>query len=435
MNRRFLGSALALLFFLIGSLVAQEKDPLPVESLLAGPDHADLPWKVQFLEPMLMYQQQYVLDIRARIPAELMDSVPNGVLHFGAKVADADGHWLPGIQYNKFEAVAKLGKSKDIECALAIYLRPGEYTIAMVAFESTTRKSNIVRTHVVIPTLQKDPLPELNEHLPAVEYPSEFPSDELTRTDKSYGELFQIGTQVSPLPVAVPTTTRIDIVLNVSKQPPPSTDPLQLPDRDYDIYFPGRRSRRPSYRLQRIIPHGLAIGRVLQTSSVLSRFAVSDGCVLVSAVDPLHVRTVHPPKPASSIDWPEFQSGIEKLDQNTIDAKVLQDHKAPGRYLHDYLEKLSSEASCVDKPATTHVVIVVGTALDLPEFNKDMRLSGAAAERARFYYFVPDANSAYPDDINKILKSSKTRRFDFTTPEELRSRIAQLIRDLKSPKH
>jgi hypothetical protein len=319
-----LGFVAALVVTMLISASAQQKEatpknPVPLESLLNGPDHADMPWKVQFSEPRLMYQQQYLLEIRIRIPAEILDAGgKQHVLHFLAKVEDGKGRWFEGDQYNRFEPAAELGNTKVVQCDMAIYLRPGDYTVAMIAFDSTSNQSNIARKKIDIPPISSDPIPELNSHIPVVEFPSNFPQQEVSRTDRSDGELFPVG-QLTPLQVSSRDRIRIDIVLNVSRISEPDRQWRHTLNRGYPNPLPPRVARSISYSENNPKPSELALGRVLQVASVLSRVSPVNGCVFVTAVDPIRMQIALPTKLSSEINWVEAQKELTKSDQSMID--------------------------------------------------------------------------------------------------------------------
>lgn len=409
-------------------LSSRDRESIPLKSLLSGPDRSDMPWKVRFFEPKLMYQQISVLQVRARIPAEIVDAPGiSPVLHFLIKVQNSKGEWLPGEEYNKFEATAKLGKSKEIECALAIYLRPGEYTVAMIAYESTQKQANVLRKKIIVPELRGDPLPELDAHLPIAEFPDDFPQEELAFEHQSLGELFPIGDQLSPLPISNPQPIRIDVVINVSKQPDIKREQLNF-DRRRPRGFDRPVSQPPSSSsLQEVV-----LGSVLQSGSVLSRLGVANGCVFVSVVDPLRMRVVQDPKPSGKIDWQEFQKSMMKLDQNTIDARVLQNHKGPGLFMRNFLDQLGAASDCGDSQSAAHYIAVLSSDLPLPEFNQEMRVSAATAERARFYYFHAPSLVASYDKLEDVLKPAKPKRMEFSNPAEFRKSLARFLTDARA---
>ena len=382
-----------------------------------------------------MYQQQYLLIIRSKIPAEILDSgSTHHALHFVAKVQDSSGNWFRGEQYNKFEPAASLGDTKDIECIMAIYLGPGEHTVAMIAYDSTTRKANIARQKISIHPSSSEPLPQLDAHIPSVEFPDDFPAVDTSRIERSDGEMFAIGHPRSPFPAPNGGNVRIDIVINISKQEhtqPEAGAFAHGRNRDYGGFDP-YGGRRRSDQLPPPDKHvGLAIGRVLQSASVLSHFGLTSGCIYVTAVDPIRVKVALPAKPSTEIDWDKLQPELFKFDQNMIDARVLQNHKAPGMFLHDLFDKISDDSgSCGSGPVTAHYVVVVSPTLTLPEFNGDMRISKLASERAKFYYFHPVSENPYGDDLGKILKTANPRRFDYGSPEAFRKALASFFADL-----
>ena len=93
------------------------RSKLPFE-LLNGPDRQEIPWKVSITQPKLMYQQRYLVEVRARISAELVSDVKaHRSLRFALKVQDESGKWLSDGQYNEYDVPNNLSDQKEIEYA------------------------------------------------------------------------------------------------------------------------------------------------------------------------------------------------------------------------------------------------------------------------------------------------------------------------------
>ena len=184
------------------------------------------------------------------------------------------------------------------------------------------------------------------------------------------------------------------------------------------------RPVQPTYRMD--------VGRVLQMGNVLAHVGLSSGCVRVSAIDVLRMKTIVDRANEKALDWDKFQQQIEKFDQNTVDAGVLANKKGPAQFVHRYLGSLSGDATGCPG-AARHYVIVVGHEVSLPGGVKEERLESVDAERAKFYY-VHGGISLMGDDLGEILKGSKPEKLPFTTPKEFRKSFKRIVDDLRKGK-
>jgi hypothetical protein len=411
----------------IFALQAREKPPAleVLDKLCQGPEHQDIPWKVHVSSPRLMYQQTYLVQARARIDPLLLKRVNNArILHFALKVQAADGRWATGGEFKDYTVPPDIGRDTDLEYETAVYLRPGNYTLIVAVLDSGTGQSSLLRQTLRIPPMPDDPFPELDSRLAAVEFPDGFPQQEVGNDEADDGELFPVSRDRGPIPVATPHPTVVDIVLDITKRPT-VVAPIY-----FDLYGRPRVRRRPASP-PAIPPYDLEVGRLLQVGNLLARLAPQAGCVRVSAVDVLRMKTMLDKVSAKTIDWPRFEQQIQRMDQDTVDVAVLTNKKGPAEFMRRYLDELSA-----DSPACAsggeHYVVVVSHEVPFPE--KDGKLADVDRERARFYYLVSQVGGGMGDDLNGLLKPVKPQRLSFNSPRDFRKALAKIVADLKSGK-
>ena len=105
--------------------------------------------------------------MRARISAEIVSGHNKHALHFILKVKPQDGDWLKGEQYNDYPVPADLGSGKEIEYATGVYFHPGNYTLALIAFESNGSRISVAHRDVRVEAVKDDPFPEIGGLLQA----------------------------------------------------------------------------------------------------------------------------------------------------------------------------------------------------------------------------------------------------------------------------
>ncbi len=403
---------------------SQDATSSALDKVFQASEHQEVPWKVNFSQPRLMFQQIYLVEVRARVDPSVLIRV-NGtrVLHFVLKVQAPDGKWAKGGEYKEFTVQPDFDKDREIEYATAVYLGPGNYTLNLAVLDSKTGKSSLSRDAVRTPPITDDPFPELDASLVPVEFPKGFPERAVGNDQVNYGELFPVSRDRNPIPIANPRPVVIDIVLDISKRPQP--EPVWV-----DSYGRPHMQRRSVSR-NPIPSYDLEVGRLLQVGSTLARFAPQAGCVRVSAVDALRMKTMLDKADVKTVDWPRFEEQIRRLDQDTVDVTVLTNKKGPAQFTRNFLDTLSADSPPCGNGGRHYVIIV---SHELPFPSKDGKLADADRERARFYYIYGQTGLGFGDDLGDLLKPVKPERLSFNSPRDFRKALAKIVSDLKSSK-
>lgn len=396
-----------------------------LEKLFQGPDHHDIPWKVNFASPRLMFQQMYLVEARARIDPIALKRVSNTrVLHFVLKVQGDDGKWVEGGEYKDYKIPPDLGSESEIEYATAVYLRPGNYILNLAVLDNDTGKSSLTRQPVRISRMGNDPYPELDSFLAAAEFPEGFPQQAVGNEHVDDGELFPLSRDGGSIPIASPRPVLVDIVLDVTKRPK-----VEMPA--YVDQFGRPHGHRGPINKDAVPAYDLEVGRLLQVGNILGRLAPQRGCVRVSAVDALRMKTMLSPADEKKMDWAHFEEQITKFDQVTVDVGVLTNKKGPAQFMRRFLDDLSADSSSCGAGAA-HYIIVVSHEVPFPA--KDTKLPDVDRERAHFYYLSSQAGGGMGDDLNDLLKPVKPEHLSFNTPRDFRKALAKIVADLKAAK-
>lgn len=396
-----------------------------LQKLFQGSDHHDIPWKVKFTSPRLMYQQMYLVEARARIDPIALKRVSNTrVLHFVLKVQDDDGKWAEGGEYKDYKIPPDIGSDSEIEYATAVYLRPGNYTLNLAVLDNDSGKSSLIRQTIRIPSMGNDPYPEFDSYLVSVEFPEGFPQPAVGNDHVDDGELFPLSREGGLIPVATSRPVLVDVVVDVTKRPQ-----VEMPAYVDQFGRPHGR-RRPMVKTA-VPAYDLEVGRLLQVGSLLARLAPQSGCVRVSAVDALRMKTMLTPTDEKKMDWVRFEEQITKFDQVTVDVGVLTNKKGPAQFMRRFLDDLSADSSSCGT-AAAHYIIVVSHEVPFPA--RDEKLPEVDRERAHFYYLSSQAGGGLGDDLSDLLKPVKPERLSFNTPRDFRKALARIVADLKSGK-
>jgi hypothetical protein len=406
---------------------SETRPPLPIDEWLRGPDRQDFRWKVRVSRPRLTFQQRHLVHIRATVDADLVhrDVTPPD-LHFFVKVSDDQGHWLPGENYNHFALSSTLDTEIAIQFDSGLYLRSGSYTVAVIAYDSVHHNRNIWQRPLVVRPPKDDPLPHLDRDLPPIEFLADVPAD--SRKLDSVSPPFR----ARPVPYVGPTDDQSWPLGHGREWLPISTDrPVQV---DLILDFSGwadpEERRKPSAQAYR-----QAVGRLLQIGSVLSHLAPQRGCVRVTSLDMLRLRTILDRVAVADLDWDALQRSMTGLDQFTIDVNALEKRKDTANFFRRSLTQVASDSAGCDlgSQGALHVVLVAAAGrLQFPAGTRAERLQLESGCECLFYYLRPgELNPGYNfDDVEKMLKSLEVRRLTVSEPSKFRRALADIIDDV-----
>ncbi len=383
--------------------------PFDVAQWLRGPDRGDFKWEVKVLPPRLTLQQRNLVQVYATVDfSRLPAGVPQGDLHFVIKVADADNHWVPGYGYTRLPP--ELDGSRRIQYAGGLYLRPGRYTIALIIYDAALRQGNIRRHHVKVPAPVGNLLPELDRDLPAVEFISGVPQEafDYDHYDPYYPDpLWPWGQGREWLPVKNSRPLNIDVVVDTSDSNGPLAGALH--------------SRLNS-------------SQTLQVSSVISHLRLDNGCIRVSILSALRMKTFFDREDAAYFDWQRAREVVSKQSQITIDAGALS-LQAPCDYLLNELNKILEDGdSAPGTESPVKIVIIVSRNLLFAEHTSVRPIVLHRPSSTRFFYFRLTNNIPVYDDLLKMLKPTKARRFFVLEPRSFREALGFLISNLEKIK-
>lgn len=417
---------------------------VPVAKLLRGPDRQDIPWKVQVVQDVTL-QQRHLVQVLATIRGrDYFKNASIRDLHIVTKVADADGNWLDGQSYDYFKQPRDLSVRDAVHSFANLYLKPGEYTIAEIAYDSLHNTGNVWRTKLTVPAVVA-PIPDLERDFPVVEFlPRSQAALDLKSADWSLNspavmqslmlDPLTLGHGKAYLPIGNKKPLLIDVIVNLSDDIvdvgrnflapslPPRCYPYPL---DVDCFPPWpQRENSAAYKHD----EGLA----LQVGNLVSQLSPEAGCVRFSAMDVLRQDLIADRVDTSSLDWDAISQKIASTDLNVIDAKALREKETELRF-RSFVERVNDDGYVCglsgQKPE--HVLIVVGMDMSFPP-NTEIAPIRSSNPKPRCYYLLMQFNGAPPswDELDRILKPLKPKRLPFIGAQQLRKQIDFIVKDL-----
>ena len=400
----------------VAHATSNDSIPFDINEWLQYKKHRDFSWNVSVSKPALTLQQRFLVTVSASIRGnDLPASEKAYELYFVLKVADENGAWTPGYSHTQLAVPPRPSKYHYINVVAGVYLRPGRYTLALIVYDSVTKKGNIQRKKIKVPRPKGDVLPELDRTLSDVEFTTEAPLKSNARY--SYrGQMSVLSYEPLAagrewLPVKNNRRICIDIVANIS---PGTYGNSKEFGRDYASPF-----------------------AVLQVASVLSHLGLEHGSIRVSVLDTLEVKTYFYRQNAANLDWRYAgQALLYQDDPETIDYGELKAQTEASAYLVNTLHKVMGEDACMpDSESPLKIVLVVSGDLEFaertpihqiipPELRKNPTPVKIFHFRIRNYY-------GSDNDLEKTLAPANPQKFTFTEAYDFRKALADFISRLE----
>jgi hypothetical protein len=392
---------------------------LPIGTWLQGQNRQDFPWHVELGQSWLTFQQRRY--VQARITFRVRDLLRAGVslrdLHLIVKLATEDGRWLQGQSYSRFEPPPGLGAGDEIHSLTNLYVRPGSYGVAVMAYDAANHRGNLWRGPLRVGSLKDDPLPGIDRTLPQVEFlPAALP----LRLGRGRGlasmitfDPWALGQGELLLPVGNVRPVQVDIVANVSLSLATDRRDSEAPDWEYQL-------------------NGAT---VLQISNALSQLNLKAGCVRFSALDVRRQKVFADQEDARTLDWSRLRQAIVGLNRNKIGVSTLAGQKHEPAFLAHYLEKLSAAPSPCERdgPPPVHILIVVSDAFIFPNGTERTTVRPEITPVGLCYHLrlVPVAGARW-DEIGTVLKPLHPLKVDFSDSVRFRKTLAQMITGIEN---
>jgi hypothetical protein len=321
-------------------VVSQDTDragpPFDVDQYLKGPVYKDFRWEVQTSLPILTMHQRRLLMVGAYIPHGRIKEVSFGRdLHFVLKVATADNQWVPACSYTHLPVPQGLRKSYQIQYLSGVYLRPGRYTVALVAYDAKLKQANVWRKNVTIAPLKNDPLSGIDRNLPDVEFLPKAPPGGLDSFYHRSNYGFKMDKNLAKgrewLPVNNSRCTCIDLLVDLNYL-------SDIPDMPI---------------------------HALQKASVLSHLGLRNGRVRITVLDYSQMKTFFYLKDAEDFDWESASGIVAKQNTNPYTADVgtlpqkKSDNSPNGIYLHNVLQKILDDQACMPGVESPEKIVII----------------------------------------------------------------------------
>jgi hypothetical protein len=376
--------------------VQSDEDPLDLKSIpiadwLDAGEHAQIPWDFRVSEPYLRVDQRMEVSYVAGFRGKDLNRIGNThELFFISRVSSIDGEWLEEPSVSR-PVEQQLSAQTQTQFFLRVCLHPGEYLLWVVLYHRETGKHNLVKRRIKVPDLKGDPLPDLYDGTPLVEFPEMGDADQ--------------GFVKGRLHLAVRNKQPLHVQLISTLSPPQQwTGRVRALHTQTDV----------------------TVGAV----AALSQLELAQGTLSIAGLDLVRQEVVYDEAGVHGVDWPIFTRALRKAQTPAISARALQQSKNSGVFFRDTLNQRVEGQSSDDVPVRI-VIIVTSSQL----FGRGADLTPVQVEgdcHCRVYHlrFRLNNNDVF-DEIEKIIKPLHPRTFNLVNARDVRKAIADIVSDLE----
>lgn len=419
---------------------------VPVQDWLDGPDRQDFAWKVQ-LSQYLTLQHRHEVRVLVTIQGgDFLKGVKLRQLDFITKVADEGGHWLEGQSYDHFVPPANLSKGSVIHSEANLYLRPGNYTIAVIAYDSVNHRGNVWRARLTVPSAS-GPLAGLDRDFPVVEFLTPATENALILNGTEHDQQ-PLGHATGLLPFANKVPLRIDVIVNLSNIAAIVSSQLKVKGSNcvnYVLSYTLNEARPsdsvPGYPCSHLELSGedsalykTVEQRALRVGNLISQLAPQTGCVRFSAVDGLRQELISDRADASNVDWQSLSKRIASTKIDTVEVSAFH-AKEHAIWLKEFIDRVNEDNYACGLPNGTpdHVLVMVTMALPFPPYT-DIWPVKSQKPRPRTYLVefgvAKNQTSQARNQAEVIMAPLKPKLLRAAGWDDLPRQLDSIIRDL-----
>jgi hypothetical protein len=348
---------------------------VPLEDWLKERKARQIPMEMRVADPELRMDQQTAVSYNATIHLKnpKAAALERKVVFF-VGVDSAEGKRLTETSVHAVSIPSQIKGNFDLAVSGCVYLRPGSYSLWIAAHDENTENHSVRRQNLRVSPIKNDPLPLLESRNPPARFPDYTPEE--TGLDK-----------------ALPAS----LFLPVSNKRPLAIDIVSLNPHQRHVIGP------------------------------LSQMALKDSLISVATLDLERQEVVYDSRGTEAFDFTELLKAAERHKQleRTIDLSVLINRDSAG-YLRRFLEQRIKSSD-----GRAHVLFVVSWPMT---FQRGEDLSATALDancECRLFHVQMSPGSGH-DDLEKVLKSPRSRRLEVTSALEFRKLLASIIRELEA---
>jgi hypothetical protein len=404
---------------------------IPFEKWLAEGDLGKFHWSARVAAGELSNHQR----LRARIELQvdgndLINRRGHGFLVMLVQIEDADHRTYRSHGALDLEQVTQAAGKSDIIYTQDAFVRPGEYRVDLVIFDSKTGEHSALQRKFRANPLKNDPLPAAWNDLPPVEFTGSVDAPDILFLPNVTGRL--------KLPLETRRPVRIEVLVNASAT----------------AVGAAARTGQVNNR---------SLADLLPALKVISHVTVRNGTLNVSVFDLTRRRVVFEQNAAGELDWPQLRTGLMEADPHKIDVRSLAHREENAQFFVEQVRQrmglARGETRAVDEPQRIGIVLSGPMGFESGE-NLHPIEAANGPDRKLFYIRYhslppPQLNPVYADTLRSgrrnspivappprpvqlepldalapLVKPLQPRLFDVYTPDQFRKALSTLLDEI-----
>jgi hypothetical protein len=404
---------------------------VPFNQWMAAPDQTQIPFKGDASLPLLSDFQRLRVTMSITIDGrEIAKRPAAGRLLFLLQFTDTSRHIYQGHGEVQLKEMTTTIKKADLIYSHNLLVMPGDYLVAMAIFDTETGEHGILRKTMRVAPLKDDPLPELWQGIPPVEFIESNDAPDMWFQPALKGRLH--------LPLETRAPARIELLMIL---------PSERGTGDY---------------------HNRIMTKLVSGLKTFSEIDVRNGSLSAAVFDLTRRRVSYEQslKPANVLDWSRLSAALGEANPGVIDVGSLANS---GKSVDFFLKEMGRRIqSAQPKTPPRHIMVILSAPMgfssdteihpiELDE-NPGMELyylrfhvtldrrpevvmppSRTGGHRGTPGRFPPSDNSRLGlssregvDSLEGTLKPLAPRLFDIRSPEEFRKALAAMLTEISN---
>lgn len=330
-----------------------------------------------------------------------------------ARISDEHGHTIEqGWLGNKIER--SMPKKASLQFRLPFLVVPGDYSLAVVLFDRTTRRYNVHTDTLHPKPIKNDPLPHAFSSLPRAQMLPPAKGIEALRNARIQSRL--------ALPVQSSRPVHFEVLLILG--------PLEQRSLKTGSSYSG-------------------FGFAVSALHVFSQLRPKDFSIHLTVVDPLRHQVIFEQNDGKELDWSGLRKAIESLNPGVITAQALEVQNQNAAYLRKlFVERLRERPALAAGGQPLKALLLIGSPMFFPKGTERESLQPEHIRDLLFYQFrffgydifqfnrrgfrfpaerLISYDHFLSDDLDKVLKPANPVQFNILTPMHFREALAHLI--------
>lgn len=405
---------------------------IPFDHWIDEGDQAHMHWTARALPTELSSHQRLLAKIEIVIDGkEIARRRGQGYLVMLVQLSDSENRVYQTHQALDLGPAKEDAGKSDISYTQGVFVKPGDYRVAVVVFDTATREHSAMTLALHVNSLKNDPLPGSWDDLPPVEIPKATESPDDLYFPNVTGRL--------RLPVQTQHPVRLELLMNAS--------PLSAGE-------PSPKEQINNRSLASLIP----------AFKVMAQAQVPNGTIDASVLDLTTQKVIFEQQAVHELAWEKLGPALKQSGSNVIDVHALENRRQNAQFFLSEVRRRIGASGRDTTPSNALPVLIVLSgpmAFSSGEDLHPIELGGKPDAKVFYirYHSLPPRPLTNPffdetrrgrrmatmqqpnrglaaaqtepvDALEHTLKPLQPRLYDVYTPEQFRKALSSMIEEI-----